>query len=108
MDLSVWVACSGSVVTSGELSPSVAPAPSNKAADRGFDLGEIAGRVEFISPNDISLAKFLGSGGYGEVQPLLAHLLLLRSPHPSMQPCSVEEPGSSVILHEECLHAAAV
>lgn len=64
------VACSGSVVTSGELSPSVAaPAPS-KPADKGFDLGEIQGRVEFIEPGDISLAKFLGSGGYGEVGPL--------------------------------------
>ena len=65
------------MVTSGELSPSVAAPPTSKAAERGFDLGEIAGRVEFISPNDISLAKFLGSGGYGEVGALPLLLLEL-------------------------------
>ena len=51
-------------MTSGELSPGGPQGPKEE-----FSLGEIAGRMEIISPRDISLAKFLGSGGYGEVRP---------------------------------------
>ncbi|KAK9820412.1 hypothetical protein WJX72_010037 [[Myrmecia] bisecta] len=32
-----------------------------------YDLEEIAERMEVISPADVQLVKFLGSGGYGEV-----------------------------------------
>ena len=32
-----------------------------------LDLGGIAGRMEVIQPKDVSLVKYLGSGGYGEV-----------------------------------------
>lgn len=46
-------------MSSGE----VPPTPANDA----FSVGQMAGRMEIISPNEISLAKFLGSGGYGEV-----------------------------------------
>jgi hypothetical protein len=52
----------GSVLSSQEL----APAPNTKKDD--LMLGQISGRMEIISPNEISLAKFLGSGGYGEVR----------------------------------------
>ena len=29
---------------------------------------DMAGRMEIISPDDVTLVKFLGSGGYGEVR----------------------------------------
>lgn len=32
-----------------------------------FNYNDIAERMEVIDPKDVSLAKFLGSGGYGEV-----------------------------------------
>ena len=32
-----------------------------------WSLIQMAGRMEIISLHEISLAKFLGSGGYGEV-----------------------------------------
>ena len=34
---------------------------------RFWDYEDIAERMEVIHPKDVSLAKFLGSGGYGEV-----------------------------------------
>ena len=32
-----------------------------------YDVSEIAVRMEIIMPSDITLVKFLGAGGYGEV-----------------------------------------
>ena len=32
-----------------------------------YDYDVIAERMEVISPNDVTLVKFIGSGGYGEV-----------------------------------------
>lgn len=60
-------------------SPSVGGAEGNKAGagDGGRLSGQLsqqqmyqgmAGRMEIIMPSDISLNKFLGSGGYGEVR----------------------------------------
>ena len=46
-----------------------------------WSLIQMAGRMEIISIHDISLAKFLGSGGYGEVSCLLRSILVLES-HP--------------------------
>ena len=40
--------------------------PSEGKVDE-WSLIQMAGRMEIISIHDISLAKFLGSGGYGEV-----------------------------------------
>ena len=40
--------------------------PSQGKVDE-WSLIQMAGRMEIISIHDISLAKFLGSGGYGEV-----------------------------------------
>jgi len=67
------------------LSPSVAGLDADKgsAAAAGTDGGArasgrelsqaqmyqgMAGRMEIISPGDVTLAKFLGSGGYGEAR----------------------------------------
>ena len=43
-----------------------------------WSLIQMAGRMEIISIHDISLAKFLGSGGYGEVSCLLRSTLMLK------------------------------
>lgn len=67
-------------------SPSVAGAPGDGApgdGDKPAQSGgrmcggmsqqamfqDMAGRMEIISPGDVTLVKFLGSGGYGEVMP---------------------------------------
>ncbi|KAK9903274.1 hypothetical protein WJX75_001673 [Coccomyxa subellipsoidea] len=49
----------GDAVSSGEV-----PATAHKEV---FSVGQMAGRMEIISAHEISMAKFLGSGGYGEV-----------------------------------------
>lgn len=51
----------GDAVSSGEV-----PATAHKEE---FSVGQMAGRMEIISAHEISMAKFLGSGGYGEVRP---------------------------------------
>ena len=53
---------------SAEEGPTRPPAETPGAAmPRCWDYGDIAERMEVIHPKDVSLAKFLGSGGYGEV-----------------------------------------
>lgn len=39
--------------------------PSDRPAP--IDFNGIAGRMEVIQPKDVTLVKYLGSGGYGEV-----------------------------------------
>lgn len=53
------IVLAGDAVSSGE----VAPAPHKEE----FSVGQMAGRMEIIHAHEISMAKFLGSGGYGEV-----------------------------------------
>ncbi len=55
-------------LSSGE----VAPSPCNDE----FGVVKMAGRMEIINANEISMAKFLGSGGYGEVGDADAQLCL--------------------------------
>ena len=77
--------CAGRAESGDVLSPSVAGLDADKggAAAAGTDGGArasgrelseaqmyqgMAGRMEIISPGDVTLAKFLGSGGYGEAR----------------------------------------
>ena len=53
------VSCAGSVSEDDEGKQSSKPDE--------WSLIQMAGRMEIISLHEISLAKFLGSGGYGEV-----------------------------------------
>ena len=50
----------------GSVSDDDVSKPSKGEVDE-WSLIQMAGRMEIISIHDISLAKFLGSGGYGEV-----------------------------------------
>lgn len=52
--------------------------PSQGKVDE-WSLIQMAGRMEIISIHDISLAKFLGSGGYGEVCFLQGSILVMTS-----------------------------
>ena len=40
---------------------------ASTAGPQGNSLLTVSDRLEIISPHDVSLVKFLGSGGYGEV-----------------------------------------
>ncbi len=61
------------VCFAGSVSDDDVSKPSKGEVDE-WSLIQMAGRMEIISIHDISLAKFLGSGGYGEVRcPLRAH-----------------------------------
>ncbi len=48
------------------VSGSAGSAP-NEPRESEFSLQRIASTMEIIDPRDITLVKFLGSGGYGEV-----------------------------------------
>ena len=50
----------------GSVSDDEVSKPSEGKTDE-WSLIQMAGRMEIISLHEISLAKFLGSGGYGEV-----------------------------------------
>ncbi len=54
------------VPTAGSVSDDDVSKPSEGKTDE-WSLIQMAGRMEIISLHEISLAKFLGSGGYGEV-----------------------------------------
>lgn len=52
--------------------PPAAAAPGSTGSglsqgQRNFNLREISDKLEIISPEDVTLLKFLGAGGYGEV-----------------------------------------
>ncbi|CAL5222116.1 g4432 [Coccomyxa viridis] len=53
-------------ISAGSVSDDDVSKPSKGEVDE-WSLIQMAGRMEIISIHDISLAKFLGSGGYGEV-----------------------------------------
>ena len=54
------------VPVAGSVSDDDVSKPSEGKPDE-WSLIQMAGRMEIISLHEISLAKFLGSGGYGEV-----------------------------------------
>ena len=54
------------VPIAGSVSDDDVSKPSEGKTDE-WSLIQMAGRMEIISLHEISLAKFLGSGGYGEV-----------------------------------------
>lgn len=60
----------------GSVSDDDVSKPSKGEVDE-WSLIQMAGRMEIISIHDISLAKFLGSGGYGEVCCLLELTLVM-------------------------------
>ena len=55
------------MVSAGSISDDDVSKPSEGKAVDEWSLIQMAGRMEIISLHEISLAKFLGSGGYGEV-----------------------------------------
>ena len=64
----------GAVGHSADSARGVAQSSSAEGAERNaqgpvapIDYNGIAGRMEVILPKDVSLVKYLGSGGYGEV-----------------------------------------
>lgn len=69
------------VLSSGE----VTPTPCNDE----FGVVKMAGRMEIINANEISMAKFLGSGGYGEVRDAYAPALSVAHPTLSVVPEAV-------------------
>ena len=51
----------------GQSSSAEGPERDNQGPVAPIDYNGIAGRMEVIQPKDVSLVKYLGSGGYGEV-----------------------------------------
>lgn len=58
------------VLAAGSVSDDDVAKPSEGKTIDEWSLIQMAGRMEIISLHEISLAKFLGSGGYGEVSHL--------------------------------------